>query len=179
MYYGVTINLKDYREFRSENPQFRLSAERVLLEWCLMHTCHLVKKQGIHEPFFEWIFDVQEPFEPIVQSEYRKNVKMRTCTRGVYSLPAREVYPLQACDLLAWSLNRYDSKKPRFDWNQIAGGFFAMEYFPYTYYDIKALRSVFDETGRYREGKTMPTSGFWGTSDVMQYWLDLFKKGTA
>jgi hypothetical protein len=174
--FGVTVDLADFRQFKRENPGFRQSPKHIILDWCLMSVCQQLKHQGISDPSIEWVFDDDEPYEPVLRKAMRHGLPIRKCTSAIYPERAQRLYPLQACDLLAWSLNRYDSQKPKFNWNQIAAGFFAMGWFRYTHYDLKCLYIVFDEKGRYRDKTIIPSSGFWGTLDMLEYWLEVFGK---
>lgn len=174
--FGVTVDLEDFRRFKADNPKVELTPKNIMLDFCIFAVCGEFKKLGIEKPSIEWIFDDGEEFEPVFRKAIQLGHPIRTITQGIQVKRAQQLYPLQACDLLAWSLNRYDSRKPKFNWYQIAAGFFAMGPFLYTHYDLRRLIEALDENGNYRTPLNIKCSGFWGMLDMMEYWLEVFGK---
>ncbi|MFH1892003.1 MAG: DUF3800 domain-containing protein [Candidatus Zixiibacteriota bacterium] len=169
-----SIRLRDYRLLKKEIP--RLMPHQVIsVIYCMVFVIQEFRKREQDVISLELFFDNNEDYSKYVRKAKRRGVswtKKITALDDTYC--AKRSYPMQAADLLGWLLSRHHSNRELNDWNQFASALMRLAPLSGLLFDMKILRTVFDENGNFREDFVIPPTPLSADREYFIKWHDLF-----
>lgn len=157
--FGASLKKRDYNLAKQINPKM-MNPFYICLNHCFSAVIGFVEKKLDDNPMLELYFDENEPFEPIITKLLNKGIYWKKYIEAqVRTFRMRHLYPLQACDLLAWLLNRYNTRieEDINDPREIIPAFnLNVNSLWIAHYDSENLRSAIDKDGNYHYEKVKP-----------------------
>lgn len=168
-----TIRLADYEAAKAQSPGL-YPHKAISVIHCISYVLQQLKDANRKVSRLGLFFDRNEGYAPYVRKMESRGLPWTKRINGITdNLDAKEVYPLQGCDLIAWLLSRYHSGRERHDWDQFTPALTLLAPLCHVLYDKSTLKAVFDDDGNYRDKFHVSPTPLGCRMDYLIKWKEL------